>query len=90
MKNYMILLFVLQLVFILEVKAGLGNYICYGFCMAPTILYNLATNDLNLLLGINNINMANMAEIVNIRNIAHLEICNKLCFNGQQTITNTE
>ena len=43
MKNYMILLFILQLVFISSVNGGIGAYAtCMGLCMAPRNLACIA------------------------------------------------
>ena len=35
----MILLFILQLIFILQVNAGLLNYLCFGLCMSPSLIF---------------------------------------------------
>lgn len=78
--NYMILLFILLLFFIQQVNAGLGNFICYGLCMAiPSSITKM-----NYILLLNNPNLVNF---INLSPINYADMCNNLCFNTQQTIT---
>ena len=78
--NYMVLLFILLLFFIQQVNAGLGNFICYGLCMAiPS-----AITKMNYILLLNNPNLVNF---INLSPINYADMCNNLCFNTQQTIT---
>ena len=78
--NYMVLLFILLLFFIQQVNAGLGNFICYGLCMAiPSSITKM-----NYILLINNPNLVNF---INLSPINYADMCNNLCFNTQQTIT---
>ena len=75
--NYMVLLFILLLVFIQQVNARLGNFICYGLCMAiPSSITR-----------INQIFLLNNPNLVNLSRINYADMCNNLCFNTQQTIT---
>ena len=78
--NYMILLFILLLFFIQQVNAGLGNFICYGLCMASPS----SITKMNYILLINNPNLVNF---INLSPINYADMCNNLCFNTQQTIT---
>ena len=78
--NYMILLFILLLVFIQQVNAGLGNFICYGLCMA--IPSSITKMNYILLL-----NYPNLINFINLSPINYADMCNNLCFNTQQTIT---
>jgi len=78
--NYMILLFILLLFFIQQVNAGLGNFICYGLCMA--IPSSITKMNYILLL-----NYPNLINFINLSPINYADMCNNLCFNTQQTIT---
>ena len=46
MKNYIILLFILQLFFISSVNGGIGAYATWGLCLAPRNLACIAAEAL--------------------------------------------
>ena len=80
MKNYMILLFILQLIFILQGNAGLLNYLCFGLCMSPSLVFYIR-NPVDPL-ALNHIDADNrMRQLLFSR-------CSNVCFDEQPLIAN--